>query len=442
MRTSGEQIWRNEKQKIEEVALKLQLENNIINEFTHFKRDFGFVIRLERDNGDIEHIEGWRVQHVNPYDTGRRPYKGGFMRGMSVSRELCRAKAAWMTWKCALIGPMEEERIPFGGAKGGLRCNPRHYSLREKRQQMEKVAKAINPIIGIAKDSLGPDAAVDAEDIRAFVTAYAELNQDKGIPCGAIATGKPLENCGGGCPGRLLATGRGMHYTYEALKKLLSSFAHLPKKPRALVQGFGNVGSAYVALAESFGITIVGVSDVLGGVYNASGIDAKELAEHNAKTGSVINFSEAETLKNGEFLHAPCDILVLAATEAVLTGANADGVQALIVLEGANGPTLPEAQQNLSERGIIVIPDILANAGGVTVSYFEWCQDMQGIFWTEKQINQLLKNYMIGGAKRTIRFAEEFNTDLRTGAYLAAFAHCAPAVRKKHGWTKSPQSLF
>lgn len=442
MRISGEQIWRNEQHKIREISDILRLESEIIGELTHCKRELGFTIRLERDNGFIDHLSGWRVQHVNPYNTGQRPFKGGFIRATNVGRDLCRAKAAWMTWKCALIGPTQEERIPFGGAKGGLRCDPKKYSSRETRRQMEECAKALNPIIGPTMDSLGPDIAVGPEEIRAFVTAYSELNMNKGIPCGAVATGKPLEHCGGGCPGRLLATGRGMHYVYEAMAKLHPFFKNVPSRPRAIIQGFGNVGSAYALLAKSFGIIITGVSDVRGGIYNPNGIDIKNLYEHSHSTGSVINFTEADNVKNDDFLHKPCDILVLAATEAVLTDHNVDGVQAAIVLEGANGPTLPEAQQKLIHKGVFIIPHFLANAGGVTVSYFEWCQDMQGIFWTEKEINNRLKYYMVGGAHRILEFGKQFSTDLYTAGYIGALNHCAPALRKKHGWKKSDQSLF
>ena len=442
MRISGEQIWRNEQHKIKEICDLLRLEDEIIGAFTHCERDFGFTIQLERDNGLIEYRTGWRVKHVNPYDPGRKPFKGGFTRALNVGRDLCRAKASWMTWKCALIGPTQDERIPFGGAKGGLRCDPKKYSLREMRRQMQECAKALDPVIGPTMDSLGPDAGVGPEEIRAFISAYSELNMDKGIPCGAVATGKPLEDCGGGCPGRLLATGRGLHYVYEATTKLHPFFKNIPPKPRAIIQGFGNVGSSYALLAKSFGVTIIGASDVRGGVYNPKGIDIKSLYEYSRSTGSVVNFPEADNVTNDDFLHKPCDILVLAATEAVLTDSNADGVQASVILEGANGPTLPEAQHKLIHRGVFVIPHFLANAGGVTVSYFEWCQDMQGIFWSEKEINNRLKNYMVGGVHRVLEFAKQFNTDLYTAGYISALSHCAPALRKNRGWKKSIKSLF
>jgi len=443
MTVSGEQMWDNEKQRILLVGEEiLRLEPEVIDELTTCKRDYGFTIRLTRDDGSIEHLSGWRVWHRNPYNTGQRPYKGGFMRSLSVGRDLLRAKAALMTFKCAIVGPNEDERIPFGGAKGGLRCNPKDHSTGEARRQMEQVAEELNDIVGPTKDSLGPDVSVGPEEIRAFVTRYSALNQNKGIPCGAVATGKPLENAGGGCPGRLFATGRGLHYTLRGISRLYFGLLGLPKQPRAIVQGCGNVGRAYIALAKEFGIEIIGVSDISGAIYNPKGINVKELLTHLQKNGGLVSgFSGGDAVSGDELLTNECDILVPAATENVITPVNANLLRCRVLLEGANAPTLPEADPILKEKGITVIPDILANAGGVTVSYFEWCQDTQGKFWSEEQTNRELEQYMAGGARRVTEAAKRFNTDLRTAAYIVALSYCAPAFRKKHGWKKSEQSL-
>lgn len=444
MTATGEQMWENEKKRIRSVGGEiLRLEPEIMDELTTCKRDFGFTIRLQRDNGDIEHVSGWRVWHRNPYNTGQRPYKGGFMRATSVGRNLLRAKAALMTFKCAIVGPTEDERVPFGGAKGGLRCNPADYSAMEARRKMEQVAEELNDIIGPTKDSLGPDVAVGAEEIRAFVTRYSALNQNKGVPCGAVATGKPLENAGGGCPGRLFATGRGLHYTFREINRLVNGLVSNVEKPKAIVQGCGNVGRAYIALAEEFGIEVVGVSDISGAVYNPYGIDAKALLAHVSKNGGLVSgFKGAEAITGEELLIQSCDILVPAATENVINHVNAAKLKCSVLLEGANAPTLPDAEPILRENGIVVIPDVLANAGGVTVSYFEWCQDTQGKFWSEKQTNNELEQYMIGGTRRVYDAAKRFDTDFRTAAYIVAISYCAPALRKKHGWKKSEQSFI
>lgn len=445
MTLTGEQMWENERERIRSVGENiLRLEPEVIDELTTCKRDFGFTIRLVRDSGRVEHLSGWRVWHRNPYNTGQRPYKGGFMRAPSVGRDLLRAKAALMTFKCAIVGPTEDERVPFGGAKGGVRCNPVEDSPGEARRQMEQVAEELTDIVGPTKDSLGPDVAVGAEEIRAFVTRYSAMNQNKGFPCGAVATGKPLENAGGGCPGRLFATGRGLHYAFREIARLLPSLTRLVEQPRAIIQGCGNVGRAYIALAKEFGIEIIGVSDISGAIYNPKGIGVKELLIHLQKNGGLISgFNGGDTISGDELLTSKCDILVPAATENVINPAVAGKLGCRVLLEGANAPTLPEADPILlREKGILVIPDILANAGGVTVSYFEWCQDTQGKFWSEEQTNRELEQYMVGGARRVYETAQRFNVDLRTAAYIVALSYCAPAFRKKHGWKKSEQSLI
>lgn len=442
MSITGSRMWRNERKRIQYISETfLKLEPELIGEFTQCKTELGFFIRLMRDCGTIEHLNGWRIQHCNPYDTGRKPYKGGFMRAPNVGRDLLRVKAALMTWKCALVGPTEDERIPFGGAKGGLKCTPEQYSHAETKRQMEAIAEEINPIVGPTRDSLGPDVAVGAREIRAFVTRYSALNKDKGIPCGAVATGKPLEHGGGGCPGRNIATGLGMHFVFEKLLQTHPVLKNLPSEPRAIVQGFGQVGSAYARLAKRFGITIVGISDVYGGVYNPRGIDVEEAFAICKKTGKVESYPDATRISNEEFLFQDCDILVVAATENVLTAKNAPHIRARIISEGANAPTTLEADQILLQNKKLIIPDILNNAGGVTVSYFEWCQDTQGKFWAEHEIHDELKRYLMGGTERTCNAAKEFRVDLRTGAYISSLMYCGPALREKHGFKKSAKSL-
>lgn len=442
MSTSGMQMWKSEQQRIQHIAKDfLKLEPELIEELIQCKTEFGFFVRLTRDNGNVEHLKGWRVQHCNPYDTGRKPYKGGFMRALTVELDMLRTKAALMTWKCAVVGPTDEERVQFGGAKGGLQCDPLQYSEAESKRQMEGVADEIDPIVGPTWDSLGPDAAVGPKEIRAFVTRYSRLNKDKGIPCGAVATGKPLEHGGGGCPGRHKAPGLGMQFVQEEFKKIHPFFKNIPPTPRAIVQGFGQVGSAYAHLAKQFGVTIIGVSDIYGGIYNPRGIDVDKLFALSQKTGRVSSYPDADPVSGDEFFKQESDILVLAATENVLTKKNASSVKARVIIEGANAPTTPEADIILKNNNQLVIPDILANAGGVTVSYFEWCQDIQGKFWLETEIRNELQRYMIGGTQRTFQIAQKFGVDLRTGAGLSAIMYCAPALRQKHGFKKSAKSL-
>jgi len=441
---SGSKMWADEKHRLLHIGEKiLRLEPELLNELTTCKRDIGFSIRLHRDNGKTEHILGWRVRHRNPYNTGTKPYKGGFMLSTSAGLNLLRTKAALMTLKCALVGPNENERVPFGGSKGGVRCNPDELSRNEKGQIMEKVAEELNNEIGPTLDSLGPDVGVGPEEIRAFMTRYAALNQNKGIPCGAAATGKPLEDAGGGCPGRLTATGLGMHYILQEICTNFINVPNLPAMPTAIIQGFGNVGGSFAEFSRDFSIKIIGVSDKYGGIYNPNGINIPDLIAYTKENPqrTVNGFPDAKSVNGDKLLLMPCDILVPAATENVILKQNAGRLNSKILLEGANAPTSLEADPILRERGIIVIPDILANAGGVTVSYFEWCQDTQGKSWEECTTKSELESYMIGGAQRTIDASLRFKTDLRTAAYITALSYLAPALRKKQRWDKSKKSL-
>lgn len=438
-------MWADEKRRLWRIGGKiLRLEPELLDELTICKRDVGFSIRLRRDNGKIEHFLGWRVLHRNPYNTGTRPYKGGFMLSPSAGLNLLRTKAALMTLKCALVGPDENERIPFGGSKGGVRCNPENLSQSEKRQIMEKVAEELKNDINPTRDSLGPDVGVGPEEIRAFMTRYAALNQDKGIQCGAAATGKPLENAGGGCPGRLTATGLGMHFILQEILKHHPELKNIPSEPAVIIQGFGNVGKSFAELARDFSVKVIGVSDIHGGIYNPNGISITDLVSYTNENSqrTVLGFPDAKDIAGNKLLLMPCDVLAPAATENVITRQNAGELNTKILHEGANAPTVAGADPILQKRGIIVVPDILANAGGVTVSYFEWCQDTQGKFWEEKDTKKELMRYMIGGAKRTLDAAQRFKTDLRTAAYIASLSYLAPALRKKQGWDKSKKSLI
>lgn len=437
-------MWADEKCRILRIGGEIMhLEPVLLNELTTCKRAIDFTIRLRRDNGKIEHLLGWRVRHRNPYNTGTRPYKGGFMLAPTAGLNLLRTKAALMTLKCALAGPNENERTPFGGSKGGVRCNPGLLSKSEKRRIMEAVAEVLSNEVGPTTDSLGPDVGVGPEEIRAFITRYSELNQDKGIQCGAAATGKPLENAGGGCPGRLTATGLGMHYVLQEILKHHPGIKNISPNPSVIIQGFGNVGRSFAELARDFSVKIIGVSDVYGGIYDPDGICISDLISYTKENPqkTVKGFPGAKDVAGDKLLLMPCDVLVPAATENVITRQNAELLNTKILHEGANAPTCADADPILQKRGIIAAPDILVNAGGVTVSYFEWCQDTQGKFWEEAETRKELKRYMIGGAGRTLETAARFKTDLRTAAYIASLSYLAPALREKHGWDKSKESL-
>ncbi len=354
---------------------------------------------------------GYRVQH----NMSRGPSKGGIRFHPDVSLDEVKALAMWMTWKCALVN------IPFGGAKGGVICDPKSMSLQELENLTRRFTSEISIIIGPQKDIPAPDVYTTPQ-VMAWIMDTFSMQHGYSIP--GVVTGKPVAI--GGSLGRDKATARGcMFVVDEAIKSLGGTI----EGTRVAIQGFGNAGLNAAELMSKRGYVIVAVSDSRGGVANAKGLDVAGLITHKEETGSVAGFSGADRITNAEVLEYDCDVLVPAALEKIITRDNARRIRAKIVAEAANGPTLPEADDILFDRGIMVLPDILANAGGVTVSYFEWVQDLQENFWEEDQINDTLKRKMTRAFREAYEQSQRHGVNMRKGAYAVAVSRVAEATK-------------
>ncbi|PZS03605.1 MAG: glutamate dehydrogenase [Candidatus Chloroheliales bacterium] len=375
------------------------------------KRELSVNFPIRLDNGEVEVYTGYRVQH----NIVRGPAKGGIRYHQDVSMDEVRALAMWMTWKCAVVN------IPYGGGKGGVICDPRKMSITELERLTRRFTTEISMIIGAHEDVPAPDVNTNAQTMAWIMDTYS---QHLGYSVPALITGKPLSI--GGSEGRGDATGRGIQYvTREATRA-----KGLPMKgATAAVQGFGNVGSVSARLLHEDGVRVIAVSDVYGAIRNPNGLDIPAVVEHVKKTGSVRDFPESEAIGNTELLESECDILVPAALENQITSANANRIRAKVIVEGANGPTTPEADKVLFENGIFLVPDILANAGGVTVSYFEWVQNMQALFWTEEDINKRLSDIMSRSFAEVYDIAQRHRINMRQAAYMVAIARVAEVQR-------------
>ncbi len=380
------------------------------------RRALTLSLPVRMDDGSIRVFEGYRVQHNN----SRGPCKGGIRYHPEVSLDEVKALASWMTWKCATVN------IPFGGAKGGIICDPKHLSRGELERLTRRYAYEISPFIGPDRDIPAPDVYTDPQ-VMAWIMDTYSMTQGHSIP--GVVTGKPTFL--GGSQGRNEATGRGCVFVIKAAcAKLGVEMTHAT----AVIQGFGNAGSVAARLLAQEGVTIIAVSDSKGGIVNRKGLAVDALLAHKAKTGSVCAFSGARPVNSDALLELPCDILVPAALENQLTVANADHVHARIVAEAANGPTTPAADTILHRRGVMVLPDILANAGGVTVSYFEWVQDLQELFWEEDEVNRRLEKVMNRAFDDVYNSATKHKVDMRTGAYIAAIERVATATKVRGLW--------
>lgn len=357
-------------------------------------------VPIERDDGTIAHFEGYRVQH----NTSRGPGKGGVRFHQDVTLSEVMALSAWMTVKNAAVN------VPYGGAKGGVRVDPKQLSMAELQRVTRRYTSEINIIIGPTKDIPAPDVNTN-EQIMAWMMDTYSMNQ--GSTATGVVTGKPISL--GGSLGRQEATGRGVFVlgSEAAARRGLD-----PSRLRVAVQGFGNVGGVAARLFAQAGASVVAIQDHEASLYKASGIDVKALLEHARRHGSIAGFEGATRLGDDEFWEVDCDLLIPAALEQQVTEANAGKIKASIVLEGANGPTTPAADDILAERGILVVPDVIANAGGVTVSYFEWVQDFSSFFWTEDEINQRLTRIMKEAFSSVWQLAEERKVSLRTAAFI------------------------
>ncbi len=382
------------------VAERLELARDVRERLRLPKRCMVVTMPVRMDNGETELFIGYRVQH----NLVLGPGKGGLRYHPSVNLGDVSALAMWMSWKCALVG------LPFGGAKGGIRCDPRGMSPGERERLTRRYTQEILLVIGPQVDILAPDVNTDEETMAWIMDTYS---MQVGYSVPGVVTGKPIVI--GGSLGRREATGRGVVYSVQEA----CSLQKVPLQgARVVVQGFGNVGSVAAALMNELGARVIAVSDVQGGVHHDNGLDIPKLLKHLQERKTVLGFPQAEAITNAELLSLPCEVLVPAALERQITEDNAGKIQCRILAEGANGPTTPEADVILRERGIFVIPDILCNAGGVIVSYFEWVQDLQNYFWTETQINRRLKQVLINAFREVQAEAHRFQVDMRTAALM------------------------
>ena len=371
-------------------------------------------VPIVRDSGDVDVFTGYRVL----YNTSRGPAKGGIRFDLNVTLDEVKALAAWMTWKCAVVN------IPFGGAKGGVVCDPFQLSNAELERITRRYTSAII-------DTLGPDSDVPAPDVntneRVMAWIMDTYSMHKRHTVTAVVTGKPVEM--GGSLGRREATGRGcMLVTREALKRLRMPI----EGTRVVVQGFGNVGSVAAQLMENSGMSVVAVSDKSGGIYDPKGLKIRDVLQHSRQKRFLSDYKEADHITNDDLLTLDCDVLVPAAMENVITSHNANAIKARVICEGANGPTTANADKILEQNDVFVIPDILANAGGVTVSYFEWVQDRGGYFWDEDTVNQRLERIMVNSFEEVASMAGRHGINLRIGAYMLAIERVS-AVHRLRG---------
>ncbi len=376
-------------------------------------RELKVYIPVRMDTGHIQVFEGFRVQH----NFARGPAKGGIRYAPDVTLDEVKALSAWMTWKCAVVN------VPFGGAKGGIICDPRQMSIGELERLTRRYTAELFDFIGPDKDVPAPDMNTNEQTMAWIMDTYS---MHKGHTVTAVVTGKPVAL--GGSLGRREATGRGVLFCVnEAVKR----FDLTPEKTTVVVQGAGNVGGIGAELMFNTGYKIIGISDVGGGIYNPNGIDIPSALNHLHSTKSFDGFEGVEFVSNSELLEIECDVLAPCATENQITSENAGRIKCKILAEGANGPTTPRADQILFDNGIFVIPDILANAGGVTVSYFEWVQDRMGYFWREDEVNQRLEEKMVASFNELCKFSDTHNVDTRTAAYMLAIDRVAYDTRMR-----------
>jgi glutamate dehydrogenase (NAD(P)+) len=395
---------------LRKVADAFDIDDRLVNVLQECKKAVSVSIPTSMDDGRVLAFQGYRVQH----NIARGPSKGGIRYHPDVTLDEVKSLAMWMTWKCALMG------LPFGGAKGGVVCTPKQMSRPELERMTRRYTSEIINEIGPEKDIPAPDVGTNAATMAWIFDTYS---MNKGHSVLGVVTGKPLTI--GGSLGREEATARGGLYTLlSALKQL-----EVPLEgQRVAVQGFGNVGSHLAKFLADLGAKVVAISDSSGGFHNPNGIDIAVALQHKAETGSLQDLRNAEPITNEELLVTECDILAPCALEQVITPANADRVKAKIVLEGANGPTTPEADEILEGNGVMILPDVLANAGGVVVSYFEWVQGLQEYFWKEDEVNQRLNEIVTRAFDETWVTKQERDVSMRLAAYGLAVERVAEAT--------------
>jgi glutamate dehydrogenase (NAD(P)+) len=402
---------------LDEAAKLIKLDKGLHQVLAHPKRVLTVSLPVKMDSGEIRVFTGFRSQH----NDARGPYKGGIRYHPQVSIDEVKALSMWMTWKCAVAD------IPYGGGKGGIICNPKEMSVGELERMTRRYAYAIADIIGPRTDIPAPDVYTGGKEMAWIMDTYSALKGNFVQP--EVITGKPIAI--GGSLGRNEATGRGLAFTVrEAAKKIRINM----KEATVAVQGFGNAGQFASQLVAEQGATVIAASDSKGGVYNKAGMDVAALRKHKEKTGSVVEFPGAKSISNEELLETDCTILIPAALENQITGKNAGNVKAKLVAEAANGPTTPEADDILFRNKILTIPDILANGGGVTVSYFEWLQNLRREYWTEAEVNERLDKNITKSFLDTYATSEKYGVNMRKASTVLAVNRVVEAVQLRGLW--------
>lgn len=405
--------WEAQAARFDFAARKLNLDEGLWRVLRYPSREIIVHFPVTMDDGRIEVFTGYRVQH----SIARGPAKGGIRYAPDVSLDEVRALASWMTWKCAVVN------IPFGGGKGGVICDPKKMSMGELERMTRRYTSELIEFLGPEKDVPAPDVNTN-EQVMAWIMDTYSMHMRQTVT--SVVTGKPINM--GGSRGRKAATGRGVSVvTDEALKHL-----NIQRDGcRVIIQGFGNVGSNAAQLMMEKGYKIIGIAEFDGGLYNPHGIDISALNEYRQRNGSILGFRDAEAADPAELICTECEVLIPAATENVITSRNADRIQAKIVSEGANGPTTAVADEILAEKKVFIIPDILANAGGVTASYFEWVQDRQGYFWKEAFVNEQLDSILTESFGDVVRYSEAHGVNNRIAAYMLAIDRVAFTIKQR-----------
>ena len=405
--------WEAQSARFDFAARKLNLDEGLWKLLRMPAREIIVHFPVPMDNSRIEMFTGFRVQH----NIARGPAKGGIRYSPDVTLDEVRALASWMTWKCAVVN------IPFGGAKGGVICDPKVMSQGELERMTRRYTSEISDFIGPEKDVPAPDMNTNEQTMAWIMDTYS-MHARRTVT--SVVTGKPLNI--GGSRGRIEATGRGV---MVACGESLRYHNMNVDGCRVIIQGFGNVGSNSARLLMENGYKIIGIAEKDGGLYNSNGIDIHQLIEYKYRNGTTLGFRGADAIPSDELLVTDCEILIPAATENVITSRNADKIKARIIVEGANGPTTAVADEILAEKRIFVVPDILANAGGVTASYFEWVQDRQGYFWKEAIVNEQLETILRDSFDDVVRYSEAHNVNNRIAAYMLAIDRVAFTIRQR-----------
>ncbi len=408
--------WENALKQLDAAARLLHLDEDMHEVLRVPKRVLTVSIPVRMDDGRVKVFVGHRVQH----NDARGPFKGGIRYHPDVTLDEVKALAMWMTWKCAVVD------VPFGGGKGGIACDPKSMSIQELERLTRRYAYMISDIIGPYVDIPAPDVYTGPREMSWFMDTYSAL---KGSITPSIITGKPIHI--GGSQGRTEATGLGTAIcAREAAKKMNINI----NNARVVIQGFGNAGTYAARFLKDMKASIVAVSDSKGGVYNPDGFDVDALIEYKQRNGAVKGFPNSKEISNKELLELECDILVPAAYENQITAENANNVKAKVIAEAANGPTTPEADEILAKKGKLVVPDILANAGGVTVSYFEWVQNLTRDYWSYEKVTTMLEDKMVKAFNSVYKTAEEYKVDMRNGSMVLAVSRVVDAIKSRGIW--------